>query len=76
MLRGALRFEVENKKAILDDNEQGYFVDFYDNDVKLGRVEYYGKDASYAESACENYVYDIFTRDEVLKHVIQLELKL
>ena len=76
MLRGALRFEVENKKAILDDNEQGYFVDFYEDDVKLGRVEYYDKDASYAESACENFVYDIFTSEEVLKNVNQLELKL
>lgn len=76
MLRGALRFEVENKKAILDDNAEGYFVDFYEDDVKLGRVEYYGKDASYAESACENFVYDIFTSEEVLKNVNQLELKL
>lgn len=76
MLRGALRFEVDDKKAILDDDINGYFVDFYDNDVKLGRVEYYGKDASYAEDACENYVYGIFTREEVLKNVNQLELKL
>ena len=76
MLRGALRFEVDDKKAILDDDINGYFVDFYDNDVKLGRVEYYGKDASYAEDACENYVYGIFTREEVEKHIKQLELKL
>jgi len=76
MLRGALRYEVENKKAVLDNNDEGYFVDFYENDVKIGRVEYYDKDASYAEDACENFVYDIFTPEEVLKHVTQLELEL
>ena len=76
MLRGALEFEADKKRAVLDNNEHGYFVDFFENDVKIGRIEYYEHDAGYAERAAENFIYDIFKKEDILKHIEQYELDL
>ena len=76
MLRGAVRFEADGLKAIVDNDEVCYFVDFYENDVKIGRINYYEKSSHYAEDAAENYIYGIFKKEDVLKHIEQLELKL
>ena len=76
MIRGRLRYDDdEGLVAIVDQNEDYYFVDFFENGSKIGTINYYGKDGSYAESAAENYIYGIFKKEDVLKHIEQLELE-
>ena len=75
MLRGAVYFEADNLRAVVDGNDDFHYVDFYENDHKIGRINYYGKSSSYAEDAAENFVYGMFSKDEVLKHVEQLEFE-
>ena len=55
MLRGAVYFEADNLRAVVDGNDDFHYVDFYENDHKIGRINYYGKSSSYAEDAAENY---------------------
>jgi hypothetical protein len=73
MLRGAISYEAEGKKAILNSDSNGYFVTFFEDDKKLGTIHYNDHSAAYADSAAENWIYGIFKTEEVLKNIEQLE---
>lgn len=75
MLRGAVRYEADGLVAIVDNDQDCYFVDFYENDKKVGRINYYGKSSYYAEDAAENYIYGFFKKEDVLRHIEQLEME-
>lgn len=75
MARGAVYYNNTELKlyAILDCNEHGYFVDFFEDDQKIGRVLYYDNSSHYAESAAENFVNGFFPKDELINHIDQME---
>jgi len=76
MIRGPISYIEGSLKATVYSDLDDYMVDFYENSAKLGTIVYRNKSLHYAEDAAENYINGIFKKEDVLKHVEQLELDL
>lgn len=49
-------YEKDTRKSEIHKNEQGFYVDLYDNDILVRTIYLYDKNIYYAESCAENYV--------------------
>ncbi len=59
--------EDRNKHCVLTLQKETFVVEFYENNTRLGEIEYADKSIHYVKDAAINYIQGILTR-EIIKN--------
>lgn len=58
----------ENKQSQIYVNKETFVVEFYENNKRVGEIEYPGKSYHYAYDAAENWITGILSYDTIQQY--------
>lgn len=61
-------FRNETKRAVIGLYDETLHVEFYENDKRVGEIEYPNNSYHYVEDAAENWILGIMTQETIKKY--------